>query len=224
MKPLNKIIYIEASPRKERSHSIALATQFLADIQTANPDVEIDRMDLWAKDLPAFNGALIDAKYALLNGEDPSSDQARAWKSVTQVIDRIADADLIVISTPMWNFGVPYVLKHLIDIIAQPGYTYQPRADAPYENWGLLSGKSAVVITARGGTVAPGTGVEDWDFQARYLDYALKFIGIRDVTQVAVELTAVDKEHLPDRQAAAAQTLSQLATRLTKAVAASVAA
>lgn len=215
MKPLNKIVYIEASPRKERSHSIALTRQFLEDIRAAHPAVEIDTMDLWTTDLPAFNGDLIDAKYALLNGEDPSSDQARAWKSVTEVIDRIADADLIVISTPMWNFGVPYVLKHLIDIIAQPGYTYQPRADAPYENWGLLSGKSAVVITARGGTVAPGTGVEDWDFQARYLEYALKFIGVKDVTQVAVELTAVDKDNLPKRHAAAAKTLWRLASELT---------
>ncbi|WP_299859720.1 NAD(P)H-dependent oxidoreductase [uncultured Roseobacter sp.] len=66
------------------------------------------------------------------NGEDPTSDQARAWQSVTQVIDSIADADLMVISTPMWNFGVPFVLKHLIDIIAQPGYGHPSSPSSPW--------------------------------------------------------------------------------------------
>ncbi len=212
-----KLLYIEASPRKTRSHSIKLATTFLETLQSRIRSLVVDKFDLWAEDLPRFDGEILDAKYALLQGDNPSEEQAAAWKAVTDVIDRIAAADIYVIATPMWNFGVPYKLKHLIDVVAQPGYTYRARADASYEEWGLLEGKRAVVICARGGTYPADSLLESWDFQGRYLQQALTFMGIRDIEQVALELTAVETDTLANRESIAHARLVEIADRLAQA-------
>ena len=104
-----KLLYIEASPRKSRSKSIELAEFFLSKLQNAHPSVEIDKLDLWTTELPAFDGDTVDAKYAILHGQAHSPDQANAWQRVEAVTERFKSADWYLFSLPMWNFGVPYV-------------------------------------------------------------------------------------------------------------------
>jgi len=90
-------------------------------------------------------------------------------------------------SLPMWNFGVPYVLKHLIDVIVQPGLTFSFSPTEGYK--GLVTGKKAVAVYARGGAYGPGTGAEAYDLQSKTLGGILGFIGITDVTSIFVEST-----------------------------------
>ena len=49
---------------------------------------------------------------------------ASAWAGVRAIVDRFKSADKLLISVPMWNFGIPYALKHYIDVITQPGLTF----------------------------------------------------------------------------------------------------
>ena len=162
---MTKVLYIEVSPRKERSHSIAVAEAFMDAYTTANPDHEVDKMDLWDTELPELNMAMIDAKYRLLAGEELDEREANAWKIVRATFNRVNSADKIVISTPMWNFNVPYKLKHLIDIVIQPDLAFAV-VDGGYE--GLIKGKPAMLIVARGGAYPPGSEFFDIDFQKRY--------------------------------------------------------
>ena len=81
--------------------------------------------------------------------------QAKAWKRVTGVIERFKSADWYLFSLPMWNFGVPYVLKHLIDVIVQPGLTFSFSPTEGYK--GLVTGKKAVAVYARGGAYGSGS-------------------------------------------------------------------
>jgi FMN-dependent NADH-azoreductase len=87
----------------------------------------------------------------------------------------------------MWNFGVPYVLKHLIDVLVQPGLTFSFSPDQGYK--GLLTGKKAVVIYARGGNYSTGSGMEGYDLQSKTLGGVLGFIGVTDVVNIFVEPT-----------------------------------
>ena len=66
------LLYIEASPRKDRSHSIRTAQAFLESYTTANPGDTVDTLDLWSETLPAFDGEMINAKYSLMHGGSPS--------------------------------------------------------------------------------------------------------------------------------------------------------
>jgi FMN-dependent NADH-azoreductase len=182
-----KLLYIEASPRKSRSKSIEVAHAFLSELERAHPSVEIDKMDLWATELPAFDNDTADAKYAVLYGQEQTPDQAKAWQRVTKVIDRFKAAEWYLFSLPMWNFGCPYVLKHLIDVIVQPGLTFSFSPDEGYK--GLVLNRKAVTVYARGGAYGPGTGAEGYDLQSKTLGGILGFIGITDVTSIVVEPT-----------------------------------
>jgi len=181
---MTKLIYIEVSPRKERSHSIAVAEAFLDAYRAANPDHEIDKMDLWDTELPELNMAMIDAKYRLLDLDTLDEREANAWKDVEAVFNRVNSADKVVISTPMWNFNVPYKLKHLIDIIIQPDLAFAV-VEGGYE--GLIKGKPAMVIVARGAAYMPPSDFFEVDFQKRYIDFLLSFIGFEDIRALVVE-------------------------------------
>jgi FMN-dependent NADH-azoreductase len=184
---MSKLLYIEASPRKTRSVSIAVAQAFLAEIKNNQPSLEIDKLDLWATDLPAFDAVTADAKYAVLRGETQTADQLKAWKRVETVIERFKSADSYLFSLPMWNFGIPYVLKHLIDVIVQPGLTFSYSPTEGYK--GLVTDRKAAVVYARGGAYGPGTGAEGYDLQSKTLGGILGFIGITNVTDIIVEPT-----------------------------------
>ncbi len=200
---MTKLLYIEVSPRKERSHSIAVAEAFLDAYSAANPDHEIDKMDLWDAELPELNMAMIDAKYRLLAGDELDEREANAWRIVEATFNRVNSADKIVISTPMWNFNVPYKLKHLIDIIIQPDLAFAV-VEGGYE--GLVKGKPAMVIVARGGAYPPGSEFYDVDFQKRYLDFLLSFIGFDDIRSLVVEPTLAAEDEVA---ATRAQTIEE---------------
>jgi FMN-dependent NADH-azoreductase len=182
-----KLLYIEASPRKSRSKSIEVANTFLDALRSAHPDLEVDTLDLWSTELPRFDGNVVEAKYAILHGQPHTAEQAQAWRHVEDVIARFKAPDWYLFSLPMWNFGLPYVLKHYIDVIIQPGLTFSFSPSEGYS--GLVTRKKAAAVYARGGAYGSGTGAEDYDLQSKALIGILGFIGITDLTNIFVEPT-----------------------------------
>lgn len=184
------LLHIQSSPRTGRSYSLAAAEAFLAAYRAQRPGAKVDQLDLWRETLPVFNGATIDAKYAVLGGVKHNKDQEAAWRAVEGVVDRLKRADHVLISLPMWNFGVPYVLKHYIDVVTQPGLTFSWSPDKGYQ--GLVKGKSAVVIYSSAGSYAPGSGAEGFDYQRPYLEHWLRFIGFEAIRSIHVAPTMAD--------------------------------
>ncbi len=180
-----KLLYIESSPRKERSKSIEVSRAFIQAYQRANPEDEVATIDLWEKELPEFDGYTIDAKYQVMHGQDHDAEQAKAWQQVVAVCDEFKAADKYLISLPMWNFGIPYKLKHYIDVIAQPGQTFSFDPEKGYS--GLVTGKPAAVIFARGG--AYGGEDSGMDHQKPYIDQILGFFGFTDIHPIVIEPT-----------------------------------
>ena len=181
-----KLLYIQASPQGGRSHSIQVADALLAAYRKAHPGDEVITIDLFRKDLPALDGPALDAKYAIMHGENPTPEQANAWKAVEAIIAEFISADKYLLAVPMWNFGIPYRLKHYLDILVQPTYTFSFSPEKGYE--GLVKGKPCMIAFARGGDYheADPNAV---DFQKRYLELVLGFIGITDIRSVMVEPT-----------------------------------
>jgi FMN-dependent NADH-azoreductase len=182
-----KLLYIEASPRKSRSKSIEVAQVFLSELEKLHPSIQTEKLDLWEADLPAINGHTIESKYALIHGQAFTPEQASAWRAVEAVADRFKAADWYLFSLPMWNFGLPYVLKHYIDVLVQPGLTFTFSPEEGYK--GLVTGKKAAMVYARGGAYGPGTGAEGYDLQSKALSGILGFIGITDQTSIFIEPT-----------------------------------
>lgn len=182
-----ELLYIESSPRKEFSSSIKVANSFIAAYKEANPADTVKTLKLFEMDLPAFDGFTIASKYKILKGSSPTTPEERkAWSRVESIIYEFKNADKYLFAVPMWNFGIPYRLKHYIDILVQPGYTFRV-ADGGYE--GLVSDKRAMAIYARGGSYAEGTPMAALDMQQKYLELILRFIGIEDIRSALVEST-----------------------------------
>ena len=145
---MSTLLYIEVSPRKARSHSINVANAFLDAYAAANPNDTIDRLDLWDTALPEFDGERLNAKYSVMHGESPSGAELDAWNEVQALFDRFNQADKYLFSVPMWNFNIPYKLKHYIDVITQPGMAWSFSPETGYS--GLVSGKVAAVFSSAG--------------------------------------------------------------------------
>ncbi|GAA5507753.1 FMN-dependent NADH-azoreductase [Novipirellula caenicola] len=206
---MSKLLYIESSPRKARSKSIRVANAFLDAYKSANPDDEILTIDLWKKKLPEFDGDTIDAKYQVLHGQGHDASQAKAWQSVVDVIDEFKSADKYLISLPMWNFGIPYKLKHYIDVIAQPGQTFSFSPETGYS--GLVTGKPVAVVYARGGAYG-SEQTQGMDFQKTYLELILGFVGFTHIHSVVVEPTLAGPDDVAATEAAAVQVATEIAS------------
>lgn len=178
------ILHIIASPREE-SYSTQAGKSFISAVLKSAHDVEVETLDLPRAGLPAFDAPSAKAKYAIMGGAAPQGEAAKAWATVKKIIDHFKSADAYVISSPMWNFGVPYYLKQYIDIIAQPGMSFTYSPDKGYQ--GLITGRPAALFLARGSEYAAQAAV--MDFQRPYLECILKFIGITDIRTFLINPT-----------------------------------
>lgn len=184
---MSRLLYIQASPRIERSYSIAVADAFVSAYRQTNPKDEVIAMNLFKKDLPAFDGLTVQAKYTILHGLKHTPEELAAWKKVEELIAEFKSADKYVLAVPMWNFGIPYRLKQYLDIIVQPGYTFSFSPKEGYK--GLVLGKPIFVSYSRGGAYEKGSPAEAFDLQTKYLQLALGFIGFTDIRSLIVEPT-----------------------------------
>jgi len=180
-----KLLHIEASPRKERSASIAVAREFLDVYRASHKQDTVETIDLWSYRLPDFDLDTVNARYAILRGQDHTREQAAAWSRIREIFDHFASADKYLFSSPMWNFGVPYRLKQLVDVVTQPTMAFSFTEKDGYS--GLVTGKSAVLILARTHSYHWGSGLESYDYQRTYLETWLHFIGFRSVRVIVVD-------------------------------------
>jgi FMN-dependent NADH-azoreductase len=134
--------------------------------------------------LPEFGPAAAAAKMTVFGGGEPTGDEARAWRAVQAAVARFLAADRLLFSVPMWNAGVPYVLKQFIDVVSQPGTIFKVDPRTGYEH--LMAGeekKAAVIYTSAvwGPDLGPEFGS---DFQSTYFADWLRWAGIADINVI----------------------------------------
>ena len=184
------VLYIEASPLKARSHTIEIASAFLDAYRQANPQDTIQTIDLWEQALPPFDGATIEAKFAVLRKNEFTTLQQAKWEAVRSVARRFNAADKYVFGVPMWNFGVPYPLKHYIDVVTLAGENWTWTREEGYR--ALLSGKRAALIYSSAGAYELAQPPHAADFQKPYLRHWLAFIGVHDIAEINIAPTLAD--------------------------------
>jgi FMN-dependent NADH-azoreductase len=125
--------------------------------------------------------------------------QESAWRCIEELAAPFHAADKLLFGVPLWNFGIPYKLKHLIDVISQKDvlFTFDGTGFA-----GKLTGKKAAVVYARGlDYTSPGsfTPAREYDLQRPYVEMWLKFVGVTDVHGILVEKTLFGPDGQSDR-------------------------
>jgi len=181
---MGTVLYIKASPRRGRSHSIAVADAFIESYLRTNPGDKIKTIDVFSTDLPAFDLPAVNAKYKIIHQQEHSEEDKKNWERIVNVIEEFKSADKYVMAVPMWNFSIPYKLKQYFDIIVQPGYTFGVTEDGKYE--GLVTGRPVVIVYSRGGQYE-GNEAEAFDMQKKYIEQILSFIGFGEIHSIVVE-------------------------------------
>ncbi len=178
---MKQILMIEVSPRETASASRAVADVLATRLANLHPLTRLVRRDLATEPLPHLDRTTLRA----ISTRD--QDEADRLKDAAMLSDQLTDellaSDLVVIATPMWNFGIPSALKAWIDLVVRPGRTFQYVGDGVL---GLAKGKKAILVIASGGVFTEEPW-KPWDFVEPYLRQILGFIGIDDVQSIRVE-------------------------------------
>lgn len=186
------LLYIEASPRGDKSLSSRVAGAFLQSYLQVNPQDQIDHLHLFRDHLPSFGAEGAGqkmAQIASLVNTGKGIAAAGEWQGVLGEIERLKSADKVLISAPMWNYSIPYPLKHYIDLICQPGLTFYVDRQGQYV--GMVKGKPLQLILASGSEYEMRFPREDdgtrTDFQRAYLEHIGRFIGFEDIRCIKVQ-------------------------------------
>jgi len=181
---MKKILHIISSPKGENSFSIKLGNAIVEKIKTANPGSTVHIKDLTKHPFPHLEEATLAAFYTPAENQTPENKEA--LKNSDQAIAEIMDADIIVIGAPLWNFGVPSVLKAWIDHIARANVTFKYSEAGPE---GLVKDKVVYIAMASGAIYSSGP-MQPYDFVSNYLKGLLGFMGMTDLTVFRVEGSA----------------------------------
>lgn len=119
--------------------------------------------------------------------DERSREQHDALRLSDELVAELQAADVIVVGAPVYNFSAPASLKAWIDLVARVNVTFRYTETGPE---GLLSGKKVIVAMASGGTAAGS----DMDFLTGYLKFFFGFLGLSDVTVIAADALAKDRE------------------------------
>ncbi len=196
------VLNIRSSANGAGSVSNRLADAFLAKLDGAQVTVR----DVGAQPLPHLVPETVAAIRA--TPSTPAELEARALSDA--LIAELQAADLIVIGSPMYNFGMSSTLRTWFDHVLRAGVTFRYTEAGPE---GLLKGKKVIVIQSRAGLYSEGPAAA-MDSQEPHLRTLLGFMGLdEDVTFVSAEKLAFGPEAAEAAIADAAATLDRLAAQ-----------
>lgn len=147
------------------------------------------RRELAEQPLPLVDEAWLSAAFTA--EEQLDTEQQAMLAPSAEAIDELANADAVIVTAPMHNFGVPALLKAWIDQICRAGMTFRYTSEGPE---GLLQDRPVYLVLASGG-VPVGS---DMDFMSAYLRQVFAFVGITDLHIIAAEQMNVDAESSVD--------------------------
>ncbi|MCD8511610.1 MAG: NAD(P)H-dependent oxidoreductase [Bacillus sp. (in: Bacteria)] len=179
------LLYIKASPHSdEASKSTIIANYFLEEYAKKNPDDTIERLDLYEETIPLIDLEVLNAwkklrmnvPYYKLTGSEKVK-----LTAINNLTEQFIQADKIVISSPLWNLGVPPLLKAYFDTISIDGRTFHYTKQGPV---GWSGNKLAIHIHSRGGVY---TGKPIPEYGDSYVTGILSFLGVEVLPSIIVE-------------------------------------
>ena len=170
-----RVLWVEGSPKGERSLSSACAVAYLDGLRATRPHAEVEHLSVWEDALVPFGRREAIAKFAPIFGEGLTNEEKAAWRRVEAEIARVKAFDRLVVSSPMWNWNVPYALKHWLDVIVQPLLSFT--IDERGRHVGVLGTDSSVQLLLTRSSAYDGRHPEMTDYQRPYLEYVFGLLG-----------------------------------------------
>ncbi|WP_392965139.1 FMN-dependent NADH-azoreductase [Streptomyces sp. LN245] len=214
------LLHIDSSASPNgTSVSRAVTDAFRAAWEEQHPAGTVVHRDLAAHPVPHITADAHTAGFAAPETHTPG--QAEAFAARLKLIEEVENADAILIGAPMYNFSIPSTLKAWLDNVILMGRTAMTE-DAK------AKGTPVTVVASRGGSYAPGTPREGFEYVQNYLKAVLGDMLALDVEFIVPELTMAPhnpamSDLVPLFEASRSKALDEAAARAKK-VAAGVAA
>lgn len=201
---MTNVLIINSSALGEASVSNSLTAELTDRLKAADSTLSVTVRDIGAAPIPHLMARTVGAIRGVAE-----SDEGRATLALSdELIGELRDADLLVIGSPMYNFGISSTLKTWFDHVLRAGHTFRYTGEGVSQ--GLMTGKKAVVIETRAGFYSEGEAAA-LDAQEPHLRTMLRFMGITDVMFVRAEKLAYGPEAASAAIDAAAKELRGLA-------------
>jgi FMN-dependent NADH-azoreductase len=175
---MSKLLYIKANPKNEKeSYTLQLSEAFINEYKKQNPNDEVVTLDLYKEEFKPLSDQMLKDLFS--GNESIMRYEAKKFASM----------DKYVFAAPMWNFGIPGILKLYIDYIIVAGTTFKFTESGAV---GLLAdqGKKMLHIAARGGAYETGS-YSQYEMGSSYLKNIMGFIGVHDNHVFPFEMTNI---------------------------------
>lgn len=174
---MKKVLYIKANAKSdEESRTFKISDSFIETYKKNNPDDEIIELDLYDENIPFLpKGKLSEMNEAVLKKDRNHP--------VLKYAYQFLEADKYVIAEPIWNLGIPAILKAYIDCVAVSGITFNYTENGPV---GTCLNKKAINIITRGGDYSFDP-MDTLEMADKYLRNIFGFMGISDYTTLATD-------------------------------------
>lgn len=188
---MKKILYVNGNPQKEDlSFSRRAGKYYLEQINKSDEGYDVEVVNVYDNQIQLIDEDVLEAWGLLRSGTDfseLSKPQQNKVSKMNQTLEQFKSADEYVFVTPLWNFGIPPMLKAYIDNIMIAGETFKYTENGPV---GLMLGKKATIIQASGGVYSDGPA-KAMEHGTNYLSTTLNFLGVEDVKTFFVEGVAL---------------------------------
>ena len=184
MNTIKQFLRIDASANINTSNSKKLGDELIDRLLALHPGAIVQQRDL-NQDIAFIDENWVAANFTPVDQRSEAQRELLAFSD--KLIDEIKQADAIVLTTPMYNFGIPATLKAWIDLISRAGVTFRYTAEGPV---GLIKGKRVDIVITTGGVPLQSPV----DFVSDYLKQVFRFIGIEDINVIGADQMNVDAD------------------------------
>ena len=183
---MTNILVVTSSANGLTSVSNGLAATLVDRVRESDPSAHVVLRDVGASPLPHLTAETV----AAIKSEPATEKELAARALSDSLVAELAAADILVIASPMYNFGMSSTLKAWFDHVARAGLTFRYTSEGPE---GLMKGKKVVVIESRGGFYSEGPAAA-MDVQESHIRILLGFMGMDEVTFIRAEKLAFGPE------------------------------
>jgi FMN-dependent NADH-azoreductase len=184
---MNKVLIINASVRKERSHSRKLTQLFEENWQKKNPKDVFTYREVGLEEIPPINEKWIAS--AFVNPCERTKENQSGVALSDALVKEFKAHDIYVLGTPMYNWSIPSGLKAYIDQLMRINETWKFRSGKPDGDYvGMLKNKKMFILSSRGDTgYGENEKNEHMNFQTTYLKFVFGIMGITDISIISLD-------------------------------------
>lgn len=179
---MNKVLIINASVRKEKSHSRKLSQLFKDNWKKKNPNDNFTHREVGLAEIPPINEKWIAS--AFIKPSERTKENQSGVEFSNELIKEFKEHNIYVLATPMYNWSIPSGLKSYIDQLMRINETWKFRSGEPDGDYvGILKNKKMFILSSRGDTgYGENEKNEHMNFQTTYLKFVFGIMGIEDIS------------------------------------------